>query len=381
MRRILAAAAVGAVLVSTVSACDQPESEPAPAPTTVPKTPPESAVALHETGVDSPLGYELSVPKGATQLGPLVRHRSPALVAAYRKVLDKYEKKRAREARQSGDEPPTTAPPTPFPTRGTFADLDSPPEPDVSTALLRVDGDPGTVFEEMLRQVADMLPHTGLKPSRWSQYCRVWHDLYTGCHVAVSGQTPKGEGVRVTVTIDPGDVRTRTAPAGSQNRPVMTVTTKSTDPIDTSQALDDDNRTAPPPTPASPPSGPSPGHAAPHDAAWATMKRSAATAPGDTLLRPRWRLRPDSTLLLSGDRPAFAMLVTGRRTDADAVARSYALKYTQHGEPRRDVVEDRTEVTVTYTARTGKHGPTVTATYVQAGRGNYIALFYDPPWG
>ena len=55
------------------------------------------------------------------------------------------------------------------------------------------------------------------------------------------------------------------------------------------------------------------------------------------------------------------------------------LAYSTAGDPVQDVIEDRTEISTTYRAVTPKNGPTVSATFTQAGRGNYIALFYAPP--
>lgn len=388
MRRMVSAAAVAAVLVSATTACDgshaEPDPSPSAGPTTTVQTPPESTVVQHETGVGSPIGADgLSVPDGATQLGPLVRRRSPELIAAYKKVLRKYEKRQAREqaAENEGKKPtPTTPTPTEaFPTVDTFKDLDNPPEPDVTTALLRVDDDPGTVFKEVLSQVAETLPGLGVDPKKWSQYCHAKHGLYTGCKVSVSGRTVEDEGVRITVTLDPGNIKTRTAPAGADKRPVMTVTTESTDPIDTSDALESDRPSPPPTTPASPAS-PSPlAQGPPVHAKWPTMKRPAPAGPDAPLLTNRWKIRDYTTLLLSGNHPAFAIMVADRRANADAVARSYVLEYSTAGLPRRNVLEDRTEISVTYTARTGKHGPKVSSTYIQAGRGDYIALFYQPP--
>ncbi|MGH3424428.1 MAG: hypothetical protein ACRDO8_06860 [Nocardioidaceae bacterium] len=383
MRRIVAAAAVGTMLVSAVTACTESDADPGSDPTTTVKAPPASTVVQHETGVGSPIGYGLSVPDGAAQLGPLVRRRSPELIEAYQKVLDRYEKQKAREqAKENGGENPTETTPTPnpFPTEDTFGELDQPPEPDITTALLRVDDDPGKVFEDVLGQVAKTLPGLGVDPEKWSQYCEADHGLYTGCEASVSGRTVDDRGVRVTITLDPGNVETMTAPAGTRKNPVMSVTTESTDPIDTSEALPGDEPSpAPTTTPPSPPS-PSPiAQGTPVDAKWPTMKRETPAAPGDPLLTNRWSIRDYTTLLLSGDDPAFAMMVTERRTNADAVARSYALAYSDGGEPRRDTVEDRTEISTTYTARTSENGPTVTSTYIQAGRGNYVALFYDPP--
>lgn len=382
-RRIVAAAAVGFIVVSTITACDDSRTEPAAAdPTKTVQTVPESEVAQHETGAESPIGYGLTIPSGATQLGPRVRRRSPELIAAYQEVLREFEKQQALEAAEEGGEqtPETTPTPNPFPTADTFDDLDEPPEPDVTTVLLRVDGDPAEVFQRMLSQVAEVLPGLGVEPKQWSQYCRAREGLYTGCKMAVAGRTVEGRGVRVTVTIDPGDVKTMTAPAGSEKQPVMTVTTVSTDPIDTSDAIEDDEPSpTPPSTPASPAS-PSPiAPKPPVEATWPKMKKIAPSRPRAELLTDRWKIRSYTTLLLSGQKPAFAMMVTGRRTNGDAVARSYVLAYSTKGEPTRDVVEDRTEIHITYRAKTGKNGPRVTATYTQAGRGNYITLFYHPP--
>ncbi|KAA1422250.1 hypothetical protein FE697_013885 [Mumia zhuanghuii] len=352
-------------------------------------------VGQHETFAGTPIAFTLTVPEGTTQLGPLVRRRTPELVAAYQPVLAEAERRQAIEAAEEAAEDPDATTPTPteplnpLPTTDTFAILTDPPEPDVTTALLRVDGDPGEVFSEVVDQVASLIPDLGLDADTWSQFCTAVDGLYTSCSFDVTGRTTDDIGVRVAVTLDPGNLRKKQSPAGSQGRPVMTYTAVATDPPDMRpawQALDEeleapgDAETPEPPVPEQIPATTTPLAAQPEvDAEWPDLPVSRPVTTGGTLVTQRWRLRDDSALLLSGDKPAFASILVERGVNADAIARSYVLSYSTAGEPTQDVIEDRTEISTTYRAVTRPGGPSVSATFTQAGRGNYIALFYLPP--
>lgn len=351
-------------------------------------------VGQHETFAGTPIALSLTVPDGTIQMGPLVRRRSPALLAAYAPVLTEAERREAiaaaAEAAENPEEttPTPTEPPNPLPTDDTFSLLEEAPEPDTTTALLRVDGDPGEAFSEVLEQVDALVPDLKLDPDAWSRFCTVSSGIYTGCTLDVTGRTTDDAGVRVVATVDPGNLRTRESPAVSQGKPVMTVTVVETDPPDMRpvwEALDESTDipfegeppvlTAPAPVPAT--TAPLP-DAPPVKGTWPRFPVSRPVTTGGSLGTDRWRLREDSALLLSGDRPLFDSLLVERGVNADAVARSYVLAYSDAGEPTQDVIEDRTEISTTYTAVTGEGGPKVSATFTQAGRGNYIALFYTP---
>jgi len=70
------------------------------------------------------------------------------------------------------------------------------------------------------------------------------------------------------------------------------------------------------------------------------------------------------------------MLLVDRSVNADAIARSYVLDFSNRGAPNVDVLEDRNEINTTYTARTKEPGLSVSASLIQSGRGTYVALFY-----
>ncbi|MGH1563636.1 hypothetical protein [Mumia sp. DW29H23] len=394
MNRSVVAAALAATVVGGLSACSPLTPSP-PDPSETTHSSLKVDVGQHETFSGTPIAYSLTVPDGATQLGPLVRRRSPQLVAAYQPVLAEAERRQAiEEAADAAENPeettPTpTEPPNPLPTDDTFALLSEPPEPDTTTALLRIDGDPGEVFQEVLGQVAELIPDLELDPEAWSRFCTQVAGVYSGCSFDVTGRTTDDVGVRVAATVDPGSLKSQQAPAGSQGDPVMTYTVVATDPPDMRpvwDALDEDTDTPAEgerpelAEPAKVPATTVPLPAAPEvEATWPHFPVSRPVSTGGTLAAPKWRLRDDSALLLSGDKPAFASILVERGVNADAIARSYVLAYSTGGEPTQDVIEDRTEISTTYRAVTGTNGPTVSATFTQAGRGNYIALFYAPP--
>lgn len=394
MNRSTVAAALAATLVLGLGACS-PLAPARPDPSATTHTSLKVDVAQHESFSGTPIVYSFTVPDGATQLGPLVRQRSPELLAAYEPVLAEAERRQALEAaadavENQGETTPTpTEPPNPLPTDDSFAILSEPPEPDTTTALLRIDGDPGEVFSNVLAQVAEAMPALELDPDAWSRFCTASDGVYTGCSFDVTGRTTEDVGVRVSVTIDPGNLRTQQSPAGAQGKPVMTYTVVATDPPDMRpvwEALDEETDTPAEgepqvlPAPEKVPATTAPLPPAPQvEGTWPKLPVSRPVATGGDLITPQWKLRDDSALLLSGDRPAFASILVERGANADAIARSYVLAYSTAGDPVQDVIEDRTEISTTYRAVTPKNGPTVSATFTQAGRGNYIALFYAPP--
>src|SRR5699024_11564194 len=57
----------------------------------------------HESGPESPIAYGMSVPRGATQVGPLVRMRSQKLIDAYQPELDEIGRASCREREKRGE--------------------------------------------------------------------------------------------------------------------------------------------------------------------------------------------------------------------------------------------------------------------------------------
>ncbi len=330
----------------------------------------ENNVTEHESGPQSPISFGLEVPEGATQLGPLVRYRSPALIEAYQPELDAAEaaQERADAEREEVDgvepEPTETTTPATRPSDDTFALIDDAPRPDITISLLRVDGDPTLVLRRLIAQVNAVIPDADLVEDDLSQFCRARERRITGCTVQARGLTADRRDVRITITADPGDVTTRTAYPASDRRPVMTVRAEYMgDPR--SGQLEPRAQTA----------------EVPRDVEgedrsgliWPSM--DVAESLDAPLLDGRWTVPPTGTLLLSGDRPRFAAVVADRVREADAIAEDFA---SSIGTPTKDVVEDLNEISTTYTAR-GEDGSRARATFVLSARGSYAMLFYFPP--
>jgi hypothetical protein len=370
MRRIATTLALVGVLA--LGACETRTQDDAS-----PTSPDASAAAQagvdvteHESGPQSPISFGLEVPEGATQLGPLVRYRSAALIEAYQPQLDaaEAEQERANAEGQEVDgvEPSPTETETPAtrPSDDTFALIDDAPRPDVTISLLRVDGDPTMVLRRLIAQVNAVIPDADLVDDDLSQFCRAREKRITGCTVQARGLTADRRDVRITITADPGDVTTRTAYPASEKRPVMTVRAEYMgDPR--SGQLEPRARTA----------------EVPRDVEgkdrsgliWPSMDVSE---PRDApLLDGRWTVPATGTLLLSGERPRFAAVSADRVREADAIAQDFA---SSIGTPTKDVVEDLNEISTTYTSR-GKDGSAARATFVLSARGSYAMLFYTPP--
>lgn len=368
MRRIATLLALLGLLVlgacETRSQDDQPgRSDPSAASID------DEAVVEHESGPQSPISYGLEVPTGATQLGPLVRYRSAALIEAYQPELDAAEAARAQgdeDALPDGVEPTPTDSPTPAtrPSDDTFALLEDAPRPDVTVSLLRVDGDPTQVLRRLIAQVDAVLPDADLVDDDLSPYCEAEDERITGCTVEAEGDTADDRPIRITITADPGDVTTRTAYPGTDRKPVMTVKVEYVgDPRSGQLEPRAESAEVPRDVKGSDRSG----------LIWPSMDVEAPLT--EPLLDGRWTVPSTGTLLLSGDRPRFAALVADRVREADAIAEDFA---SSVGTPTKDVVEDLNEISTTYTAR-GEDGGVARATFVLSARGSYAMLFYTPP--
>lgn len=338
----------------------------------------EADVTEHESGPQSPLIYGLEVPEGAAQLGPLVRYRSPALIQAYQPQLDAAEAQRAEaEAEAAGEEDGVeeetgeTPEPTPSesetpetrPSDDTFALIDDAPRPDVTLSLMRIDGDPTQVLRLMIAQVNAVIPDADLVEDDLSQYCDAEGKRITGCTVTARGDTADDRDVEITITADPGDVATRTAYPASDRRPVMTVEARYMgDPRSGQLEPRASSAEVPREIEGTDRSG----------LIWPSMDIEAERT--EPLLDGEWTAPTTATLLLSGDRPRFAALVSDRVREADAIAEDFAASI---GTPTKDVVEDLNEISTTYTAR-GEDGSRARATFVLSARGSYAMLFYTP---
>lgn len=363
------------VLVSALSACGSSDETTYPTATTTTKAP---DVSQHQSGPESPIAYGLQVPKGATQLGPLVRYRSRALIAAYKPQLDAAIAQKAADDAvqlqkdiQSGKTPsPTTpAPPSiPKATDDTFKLLkNDAPKPDSTVSLMRIDGSPSDVTARMISQIAAILPKAGVKSRDITPYCKVVGDRISGCYLSVRGVTGGNREIRVTMTVDPGDLTTRTSAPMSETRPVMTLQVEYVGEPRTGQTGKDTDGI-----------GSLPSNdltALPNTLIWPKMDTDA---PGSiALLDGKWRSPVGATILLSGYHPGFVALNTGKGKQADLIAEEYVRSVADKGTFSKDVIEDLNEVSTTYTA-VRADGVQAFATYILSARGTYAMLFYLP---
>ncbi|CAN5174556.1 hypothetical protein BH09ACT10_BH09ACT10_21690 [soil metagenome] len=382
-RRLIAASACIAAL-AILSACTSSDNSSTTNPTASAQTTAPADVEKHESGPESPIGYDLQVPSGATQLGPLVRSRTAGLIAEFQPDLDAIMAQREaalnekrQEAIANGETvaPPTT-PPTdsPKPKDDTFKLLDDPPKPDLTVSLMRIDGDPSKVTSNMIGQIASTLPDAGIDKEAWANYCTVRDDRVTRCAVDVTGLSKKGRQLRITMSVNPGNIKTRTSPPGAQLKPIMTVSVNDlTDP----KADDDEQTPSATVTPTTPAPTTAATSVAPETLIWPRMDVDASLT--EPLLDGVWVPPTGATLLLSGNSPSFVALVSDDGAIAEAIGRTWVETHSDKDDPTVDTVDELNEISTTYTAQSSKKGLVATATYVQSGRGNYVILNYTPP--
>lgn len=363
-----------AVIAALMSGCT---AEGGPAPKATSSASATTDPTAHESGPESPIAFGLQVPRGAVQLAPLVRFRSPKLIAAYQPSLDAAlqqkeaaEQQRAEDALKNGETVPTPAPtPITRPSDDTFKPIEDPPKPDSTISLMRIDGKPSSVVSRMVEQIAAVLPENLIDTSDLSSYCDVKNDRHVGCKLDETGLTADKLEVQIKMTVDLGDVATRTAPAAAQTRPIMTVSVSYVGDPTLGQK-------EPPSTDVG--KLPSADDSKNNDALiWPKMDVDAD--PDAPLLDGTWTVPSGANLLLSGNDPRFVALHTATGRDADKIARSFVESHSQAGEPAKDVVEDLNEISTTYRANSAKKGLRAQATYVLSGRGTYVLLFYSPP--
>ena len=199
-----------------------------------------------------------------------------------------------------------------------------------------------------------------------SKYCTSTDRRITGCRLEVRGLTADERDIRVTMTVDPGNVTTRTSPPAAQTRPVMTLMIEYVGNPRTGQLTRESNEIKDVPT--SSPAATSPGLIFP---------RMDEDAPGNTPLVRKWVAPQAATIILSGFNPGFVILTTDRATDGDQIAQQFVIDAGVKGEFTKDVSEDLNEVSTTYTA-IAADGATVRATNVLSARGSYTMLFSYP---
>lgn len=374
MSRSATFAAVTCALLVLLTGCESDPSGTSPTPVSSSKTTQPANVEEHEAGPDSPITYGFKVPKGATQLGPLARFRSAKLIAAYKPELDAAlaqreaeDEEKAAQAEREGTPLPSKVPPidTP-PSDDTFKAIEDPPKPDTTISLMRIDGKPSDVVRRMLAQISAALPSADVTTTDLSKYCTSTDRRITGCQLTVRGLTADERDIRVTMTVDPGNVKTRTSPPSAQTRPVMTLKVQYVGDPRTGQLHRESNDLKDVPDVKS--GG---------DLSGLIFPRMDEDAPGDTPLLRKWVAPQAATIILSGFKPGFVIFTTDRATDGDQIAQQFVIDAGVKGEFTKDVSEDLNEVSTTYTA-IAADGATVRATNVLSARGSYTMLFSYP---
>lgn len=373
MRKIGFTAIAVFTLFGALSACESAQDQTKPTSTAVTTTAPD--VSIHESGPESPIAYGLQVPKGATQLGPLVRFRSARLIAAYQPELNAAIAQKAAEERDAADQAAkdgktiATPAPTPVnrPNEDTFKLLDVSPKPDSTVSVMRIDGKPSDVVIRMINQIAAVLPNSGINTDELTQYCTAANSRYTGCTLNVRGLTGGDRDIRISLTVDPGNVATRIAPPAAQTRPIMTLSVVYVgEPRKGQLGRDTDGVGKLPSESLTAPDSPF---------IWPKMDKDAS--PNQGLLDGKWLVPEGATILLSGFKPPFVALSTEKGRQSDLISEEYARSVGDKGVFTKDVVEDLNEVSTTYSS-TRKDGMRAFATYVLSARGNYAMLFYLP---
>ena len=373
MRKKWMAGATALVLVSALSACGSKDETIDPTSTATTKAP---DISVHQSGPESPIAYGLQVPKGATQLGPLTRFRSAALITAYTPQLQaaiaQQEADQAAQDQKDIEDGKTPVTPAPTPTSKPYDDTfkllkEDAPKPDTTMSVMRIDGEPSDVTLRMISQIAAILPKAGIRTRDLAPYCTVVDNRISGCYLSVRGVTGGDREIRVTLTVDPGDLKSRTSPPSSETKPVMTTLVeylgeprKGQIGKDTDGAgdLPNDDATAPATS-----------------LIWPKMDIDAP--PTIALLDGTWKAPDGATILLSGYHPNFVAMATTKGKQADLIAEEYTRSVSDGGKFSKDVVEDLNEVSTTYTA-VRKDGVRAFATFVLSARGTYAMLFYLP---
>ncbi|MDN5855626.1 MAG: hypothetical protein L0K86_22860 [Actinomycetia bacterium] len=417
MKRVTGGLVMCALLAGAI-ACTSEDPTPDPPPSKSIAVDPDDIVK-HEAAAGAPISFGIDVPDGAVQVGPLVRQRRAEVADVIGGIP------RRAEAFENDGPDDKSGPET--------RDPEEPTPPDFTTAMLRIDGDPSEVVQAMLAELADSLAGSDIDAEHWRRYCTVADGVYTGCRLHTRGKTDDDEHVAVEFTVDPGNAATKTAPAGSLLRPVMVLTLErieppeedgdqpALDPVDAQAseaqaAIDareaeerakaaaaekkaekgkknadsgkgraDDASDADPDQNAEETSDEEADSDDAEDSdkggtepKWPTMKREWPATTGDWILSPKCKVGPKTEVILSSSMPQVAMIAVKPGGDADQIARRFVRAFADEATtPKLDEVEDRNELSVTYTPRNDGSGPSVAVTTVATGRGNYIELLFS----
>jgi len=362
------------LLVTLLIGCAPRTATPQPTqPTTAsPDSAEATDVTENESGPESPIAYGFQVPRGASQIGPLVRYRSERLMSAYAIELEAAQARSDADWQRRCDDLKargktcTVSTPTPSaaPTSDTFGLLTEPPKPDVTVSLMRVNGSPTAVVRAMLAQIDVILPKAGIVRSDISRYCASKARRITSCYVRVTETTHNGRRLRVTLRVDPGDLATRTSAPATNQKPVMYLRVAYVGDPRAGQAnrRHDSDVNVPVGVQRRDTSG----------LIWPGMDLDAGAS---SRLLNGWRRPLGAEILLSAYTPAFVVVSTTKALDASSIAEKFATSIQE--EPKVDVVEDLNETTTTYTA-VGPNGERGLASYVLSARGYYAVLFWTP---
>lgn len=368
------------LLVTLVAGCSPRSANPQPTQTTIASPEPADAsdttdATVDESGPESPIAYGFQVPRGASQVGPLVRYRSTRLLAAYQIELETAQARRDADVqrrcddRKSRGEPCRESNPTPSaaPTSDTFRLLSNPPKPDVTVSLMHVTGSPTAVVRAMLAQIDVILPKAGIVRSDISKYCASKARRITSCYLRVTGTTPNGRRLTVTLRVDPGNLESRTSAPASNRKPVMYLRVAYVGDPRAGQAnrRHDSDISVPVGVLRPDTSG----------LIWPGMDLDGSAS---SRLLNGWRRPQGAEILLSAFKPAFVVVSTTKALDASSIAEKFAKSIQE--EPKVDLVEDLNEITTTYTA-VGPNGDRGIASYVLSARGYYAVLFWIPAPG
>ncbi|GAA3525891.1 hypothetical protein GCM10022234_23790 [Aeromicrobium panaciterrae] len=374
MSRTATLTAVTCAVLVVLAGCDKDTSDTPTTPVSSSSTTPPPDVSEHEAGPDSPITYGFKVPKGATQIGPLARFRSAALIAAYKPELDAAIAQREAEDKDKADQAEREGTPLPSevpkidtpPSDDTFKPIEDPPKPDTTISLMRIDGKPTDVVRRMLAQISAAIPASEVSTTNLAKYCTAINRRITGCHLQVRGLTTDERDIQVTMTVDPGNVTTRTSPPAAQTRPIMTLMVEYVGNPRTGQLTRESNEIKNVPDVKS--GG---------DTSGLIFPRMDEDAPSNTPLVRKWVAPKAATIILSGYNPGFVMLTTERATEGDQIAQQFVIDAGVKGQFTKDVSEDLNEVNTTYSA-IAADGSTVRATNVLSARGSYTMLFSYP---
>lgn len=374
MRRVLTALVWFLVTILVISGCTQNKNT-SPAPTG-PTAKPQ--VDNHESAPASPIAFGVRIPKGAVQLGPLVRWRSDELLESYLVDLEAAQAEVTAEEERKWEEElaanpeatrPTPEPVEPFdPTsaKDSFRLLDEPPRADTFLSLMRIDGEPTLVVRSLIAQLAALLPDADLPTDNLADFCDAKDRRIVRCSLDVEGTTEVGRELSVHLRVDPGDINTRTGNVASADRPVMVLLMRQLGDPHQAQAIKEaeiirdvlDVTTIPETS----------------DFIWPKMDESA---PIEGPLIDQWIAPTSVSVLLTGRRPAFATIVAPRASMASDVAISFMHKMLNKQPPEPDVIVDLNERIISRHAHR-EDGVTVRTVQLTSARGNFVTLLLLP---